>query len=326
MFKKIIFTLTLFFVASVQAYDLGDIDEIRNFFFTADLLYWKAHQDGLGYTTRPSNTQTTDDFTKKGLIQPNFHWDYGFRFGMGFDPDDQWHLDIFWTHLDSIATGETAYESTYSPFKGTFPVWSMSNDILKGDFVSRSEMRWKLRMNIVDIDLQREFYCWRCIVFIPQIGLRIPMLEQKMNVNYHGGSFYNGTDYNSMHNDFTGVGPRVSLFSNFALGDGFSLFARVAGSAIYGRFETDHHERLYDFERLHQSNKSYRVLWSCDYFAGLQWQTTFFCNLYQITFRTGWEQLWFFNENRFKRGHFGFFKKHRNLSFQGWTFNASLNF
>jgi len=326
MLKRIFFTSTLFISALANAYDLGELDEIRNFFFTADVLYWQAHQAGLSYTNRSSPVQTTDDFTKKELIEPRFHWDYGFRFGMGFDPDDQWHLDIFWTHLDSIATGQTHYESTDTPFKGSFPVWSMSNDILKGDFISKADSRWKLRTNIVDIDLQREFYCWKCLVFIPQIGLRIPMLEQKMHVNYYGGSFHNGVDSNSMHSDFTGIGPRLSLFSNYALGDGFSLFARVAGSALYGRYETNHHERFFDSERVHENKRYYRFLWSCDYFAGIQWQTTIFCNLYQITFRTGWEQLWFFNQNQFKRGHFGFFRKHRDLRYQGWTFNASLNF
>lgn len=324
--KRFFLLGALAWTTCVQAYDFEDLQDIRNFTFSADLLYWKAHQEGLAFTNLPSNVQTTTNFTKTNVVNPGFQWNYGFRLGMGFDPDEQWHVNIYWTHLDSFATGESKLNSLCAPFQGSFPIWSIGNDMLKGDFISNAQLRWKQRMNLIDFVVQREFYCWNQIFFIPEMGLRVALIEQKTQVNYEGGSFFSGIDRNNMHNDFAGAGPRVSLLTSYELGEGFSLFGRAAGSAIYGNFFVDHHEHYFNAERYHGQKKFSRFLWSCDYFAGLQWDTSFCCGLYAVTFRLGWEQLWFFNFNRLSRGQYEFFNGDRDLSFQGITFSTELNF
>ncbi len=125
---------------------------------------------------------------------------------------------------------------------------------------------WRLRLNLLDGELGREFFVSRHLTLRPFMGVRGAWIKQKLDANYEGttssyipyallysdttaaqggglvlqqptGSFC-GTvcSGNTFNNDFEGVGPRFGFNSEWMIGGGVSLYADAAISLLWGKF------------------------------------------------------------------------------------------
>lgn len=288
-----------------------------------EALYWTSEEDGLSYANKPSNILTTDDFTKTGLVHPNFHWEYGFCLQGGYAPHNSpWSYKIAWTYLASKATAAQYVDSDSPTWLGSFPVWSMAPSTLPGDYVSSSRMRWYLHTNIIDLDVKYAYCGFDNLILSPQIGLRCAILNQKLHVVYEGGSFFSGPDDNLMRNRFLGVGPRVGLNGEYCLGYGFSIRAFAAVAGMYGHYRDSHREEYIETSIFSQSSTSNHLAVSFDYRAGLAWKGKIFSCWPNVDVMISWDGHEFFNQNRMYRGNLGFFKKDRNLTLEGVTLSA----
>ena len=80
-------------------------------FISADLLYWRAFENGLDVCVPQSETNTVTDGTVASTFKgrardPRFNWDPGFRLGAGFNLGCS-NLDVaaYWTHFYSNSHG-----------------------------------------------------------------------------------------------------------------------------------------------------------------------------------------------------------------------------
>jgi len=294
-----------------------------NWHFRKELLYWTTFEDGLAFTNKHSDVLTTDDFTNTHKIHPDFHWEYGFRLAGGYTvPCTDWTFWVSWANIASKATGQKKGNSGPPDFDGRFPLWSMSPDRLMGDYVSDAKARWNLTTNIVDIEAQYK-YCWCNLEVTPQIGLRVAIINQKLNAKYTGGTFFSGIDENVMRNRFVGVGPRMGSGATYYIWRGISTFA---ATPMYGNFYDSHRETYLGADLYSAHNRRSNFTWSFDYQFGFQWEGVVFDSWPKIFLAVAWEGNEFFRQNRMQRGEFGFFKRNRNLSLMGWTFSASFCF
>ncbi len=132
-------------------------------FVSAEALYWRAYEQGLGYTNKPANVLETDDFTRNRLFKPSFDWEWGFRIGAGYIQEKRnWSYQAFWTNLKSKAHGQKSFNSGSPDFEGIFPVWSMGPDTLEGDYVSSASSTWHLTLNLFDLNAQYTFCLGKC--------------------------------------------------------------------------------------------------------------------------------------------------------------------
>ena len=109
------------------------------------------------------------------------------------------------------------------------------------------------QLNLVDIELGRNFWTSHYLAIRPHVGIRVAYLEQDYDIEHAGGNWgainaSSVTGYswgpqtalnNSVHldNDFKGVGLRSGLDSTWNLGCGWALYGDFAASIVYGTIQ-----------------------------------------------------------------------------------------
>ncbi len=220
------------------------IQQRNRLWISADLLYFLPHEKSIAMTNKDTDLFTTADVTEEPVVDPHFKWDFGCRVGLGYlFSDHQWDVALHWTHFN---THTTQHRSTHGNIGlGMFPIWSLSDDILPFDFVTKAKMRWNLNLNVLDLDFGRSF-SWGKVFFLrPFAGLRAAWIYQHMHVEYGGGIFANGLNFNmlnlaalestfgkdniAMRNNFFGIGPQLGIEPQVNLGKGFRLYGSACG-------------------------------------------------------------------------------------------------
>lgn len=306
-----------------------------NVWIAVDVLYWKPWERALVATNKKSNVFTTDDFTKAPVVHPNFNWSLGYRVSTGylFDPNF-WDVEASWTHFTSHVSQQRS--SHGSAFIGMFPIWSLSDDVITGDYVFESNLKWKVSVNMIDLQFGRYNRALNWLDLKPFFGLRSAWIKQHGDVVYEGGMFLigilrpgvslNGTDFIKMKNNYWGMGPRVGIAPRFIIAKGFSLNADAAISGLYGFFNIQQKETYLDVTRFFHQEHLNRFCWIGDLDAGVQWKRLFHHERYALTLKTDWEYHIFFHQFVLKRDDFGLVSKNRDLSMQGVTFSARFDF
>jgi len=309
---------------------------------TAAALYWSSHQDGMEYaivnqvqnpnaavaggavpTTTPLNQLTDAEYK-----HPSSKWDWGFRFGLGYcSPCDGWDVELLWTWYRGRAHGDANCVQNVN--NTVLPLWSdwvasyanAPGGAAPGGvlFADSAEMHWKLKMNLVDLELGRAFWVSRYLALRPFVGLRYASIKQHSDINYNGGSWVlinTGAftqpplnDEVDLQNNFRGAGLRAGLDTQWNFGCGWALYGDLAASIIYGRFRVDHDEIVVVANASPRNPVS--VLNSTEHFhscraildlaLGIQWSTMFCSCKYGFTGMLGWESHTFFDQNQMWR-------------------------
>ncbi|NGX59175.1 MAG: hypothetical protein KR126chlam3_00322 [Chlamydiae bacterium] len=339
-------------------------------------LYWNAHQDGMEYAIETSvkNPDISEPVTSyiaiNNLIDaeyktPDFKWNWGFKVDFGYNTTcDGWDFGVIWTWYRGKANDhiETETDDNHT----LLPLWSVSGSLIptsSGQHVvlwaTDIETQWKLELNLIDIELGREYWTSKYLSFRPFVGLRIAYLEQSFEIQHKGGSWSlsrleiddsNFNDKVDLDNDFKGVGVRAGFNTNWHFGCGWGLYGNFAASIVYGRFSLHHDEEIrlasapFDKTKLLETEESFHASRAMlDFALGIQWASLFCDCQYGFTVQLGWEQHLFFHQNQLwrvnaidfatnppflleKRGENVFFQRRGTLDTQGWTLKVQFEF
>ncbi len=334
-----------------------------DFIITVAGFYWNAHQDGMEYAI--NNNIVTPEFTPpfaqirelNNLIDadyktPNFKWDFGFKIGLGYCTTcDGWDLGVTWTWYRGKANGEVEAEPCDN--QTLLPLWSAfanTNGLIL--YACDIEHNWRLRLNLIDIELGRNFWTSKYLAIRPHVGIRIAYIKQNFDLFHRGGSWAtaNQDPFNNevdLKNDFHGVGVRAGLNSEWNIGCGWAIYGNWATSIIYGRFSIDHDEEnrqalaphnKTDILETHDSFRASRAI--LDLALGIQWSSMFYDCQYGFTGMIGWEHHLFFDQNQLWRvvrlgdvnlfpnnsGENVFQQRRGTLDTQGWTLKLKFEF
>lgn len=337
--KKIqmaIMTLLLTMVGQVQSDCCSSIDEecgkscscapawCGKGFFSADLLYWRAFEDGLDdcfpvddYDYISSSYGTILSRFKGKGEDPRFNWDAGFRLGTGYVFDSGWDIGVYWTHFHSHASKHYKQDS-YA-------------------FRNENEVHWNLNFEVVDLIVAHEFNSDSCFTWRPFAGLRGARIKQKLRTNSfsNGDSFeesssavaflsdYSSSNFatSSVHNKqrFLGIGPLIGLEADWSLGCNLSLYANASVAFLYGHFhvrskESDQFVDGADFCQERRKLSACQTV--LDAGVGIRWQTCLCGN--RAWLQLGLEHHSYFNQNRF--GTYG------DLCLDGANFSVGIEF
>lgn len=288
-------------------------------------VYWNANQDGMEYAIDnhvrtlleiPSAVEDIlplNNLIDASYVTPNFDWDFGFKIGLGYNTTcDGWDIGATWTWYRSKARDHV--EAEFSENHTLIALWSAYNDPLgHATFASDIETSWELQLNLIDIELGREFWVSKKMTFRPFIGLRIAFIDQEFDIQHKGGSWLVDDDgplnnLVELDNDFQGVGVRTGLNSIFHLGCGWGIYGDLGVSIVYGRFDINEKEtnreayNLYDKIPIMETKDHFRASRAMlDLGLGIQWGGLFCECQYGITVSLGWEQHLFFDQNQFWR-------------------------
>lgn len=293
-------------------------------FISADLLYWRVHQGGFACGCIPN--EINNFVTSEGNViskfrgdskDPHFKWNSGFRIGTGYDFGSQsWDIAAYWTHF------HTHIHDEHRP----------------------NQFRWKLDYEVVDVLLGYKF-CIESFIFRPFIGIRAPQIDQKVKskslIRYHifanAGSFSSFSRSSSENltsspisdfflakennkEKFRGVGPLIGIEADWNLGCGFSLYACVSVSSLYGHFKVRFNGCNTFLKGTNTCDKKahfHSCEFSTDAILGICWQQCF-CDNMQVIFQLALEQHRYFDHNHL--GSYG------DLCLDGASFSGSVLF
>lgn len=292
-----------------------------DFIATVAGFYWNAHIDGMEYaiTTNVVNPGTGSTSALNNLVDakyytPNFKWDLGFKVGLGYCTTcDGWDFGLNWTWYKGKANGQLETEADDNQTIVT--LWSAYSNLVGGPlFATDIDHNWNLRLNLIDLELGRNFWTSKYLALRPHVGLRIAYIKQKFSLEQRGGSFSAIStapafkDQVDLKNNFHGVGLRAGLNSEWNLGCGWAIYGNWAGSIVYGRFSVDHTETRtqatapYDETTILDTHYSKRASSAMlDLALGIQWSTMFCDCAYGFTGMIGWENHLFFDQNQLWR-------------------------
>ena len=184
---------------------------------TASGFYWNAHQDGMEYAVK---SEVFGDNTDRAFIingeyeNPSFKWNFGFKLGLGYNtPCDGWDIGILWTNYNGRASSHNESEAddntTLITLWSDFQLGDNSGPFYYPLFASDINTSWKLKLNLIDIELGRDSWFGTRLSVRPHMGLRVAYLIQDYNFEYSGGTFSNlmfdDSGLDGAYNDFVGT-------------------------------------------------------------------------------------------------------------------------
>jgi hypothetical protein len=275
----------------------------NGFFAIGDVLYWTASEDGLEYASRIS--VPLDGNFKERKVEPGFEWDFGFRLGIGalFERNDKWDLSLYTTYLRNEAerTSNASDPTTLLPIWGGGGFWQeligepFGTGAFLGDFASKAKATWVLNINLLDLEVGKNFFISKKISARPHLGIRGAWIRQDYKVKYDA-LFENPESFSlpfspastKMKADinFAGGGLRLGADATWHLYSCFGICGKFAASLLYGAVDTrqKYTGDSIDFNlftgfltpsTIHDSRSETRIQPAIETSLGLQWDADF---------------------------------------------------
>ncbi|MEX0961427.1 MAG: Lpg1974 family pore-forming outer membrane protein [Simkaniaceae bacterium] len=308
-------------------------------FVTADFIYWTSRMDGLGYATSGVRPTADIDPSKGSVKHPDFGFDPGFKVGLGLNlGHDGWDLFAQYTWLytskvsDSASSGvDSLADSQLSPLVYTTGTISSG----PSDTVSSARSSFDINLNVIDLELGRNFFVSRYLKIRPHFGLKGAWYDSYNNVNYVGDST---DDVNlnavSIHQDqdYWGVGIRAGMNTSWHFTRSFSVVGNVILSSLWGEFDVTRKDTEYNTldaalvndTYLNTENDFHSMKAVLELFLGLRWDTWFCNDDFHFSIDAGWEEQLWINHNQF----FSLYEEgsHGDLYFHGLTLKFRFDF
>jgi len=341
---------------------------------SADGLYWNAHQEGMEYAIgnevhvpvlnpSPEELQRLNNLINAKYEIPRSNWEFGYRFGFNYsNPCDGWDVGIQWTHFHTrsnihVETNPSENESLIALWSAFSPAQGQTT------FARDIETSWKVALNVVDLELGREFWISPLLSLRPFMALRYASLFQDLDIEHKGGSWsprmspaqdpFHGEV--QLDNDYKGIGIQSGLDTTWRIGCGWALYGHIAGSILYGCFSINHDEQIrlaispFDKTKILSTKDHFRASRAVlDLSLGVQWATLICDCKYGVAARLGWEHHLFFHQNQMwsvvrieaeqsgrlstlnaslnPSGENVFEQRQGNFSTQGWTLSFAFSF
>lgn len=317
--------------------------QVRNgadLFIYGDLLYWNAHENGLFYAIENDSATPSSNLAEAEVKNIHGKWNWGFRVGAGYNmPHDGWDIRTTWLRFTDNAKKHARAEDADD---AVFPTLaSPFNRIANDETCQRAKAHWRFRLDQVDLDMGREFFVSKWLTLRPHGGLRTDWIHQKLNTeykNFAGTATPNEVEV-ELKDRWWGIGLEAGLDTQWGLGGGWSVFGNMTAAIIYGFHHLDFDEENTPASAVTTSSgkfidldNHYRISHPVlDIAMGLRWDNMFSDDRVHLGLQVGWEHHVYFSQNQFPNFvddvNLGKFVVNQgDLTLQGWTFSARLDF
>ncbi len=284
-------------------------------YFDASFIFWQPSEDNLeiGFantTARSGETFTNTDGINGNFVNMDFNFKPGFKVGMGYDFDyDSWdmHAEYTWFHATNSTHSNGPAGGQLIRIVGA-PVEDITNSLYNS-----ARGSWKLKMDIVDLDIGRWCYVGTKLTFRPNFGARADWIRQSLSnvasrtavVTPAGVT----ADVATVHQNSVSwaLGPKVGLDANWNFGWGLRFFGNTEADLLFTKYTrlkyNETHSGANSEAGLPFSTKQtqvYCVRPHLDLELGFGWGTYIDCNNWYLDFALGYEFQVFFNQNMFR--------------------------
>ena len=315
-----------------------------DWFVTGDYTFWTAREDNIEFAvgTIVQGPGAVKGGGKGHIYRPDDKWVSGFKVGMGTDfCHDGWDLYAEYTWFKSTSSNNKP--QGFSPnFMFGDPTlgdiyWNIDAHEPEFNGYTSASAKWRLNMNIVDLELGRNFYVSPRLMLRPFYGLKGAWNKQKMNVAFVGiQSTQTGTFIPivaSMDNALKtwGIGLRAGVDTSWHFCRNFSILGDLAFTALWEQFKSRRYDNTASGGAVLDSfvdNKEnqYLVKPIIEWMAGLKWETGLSCDAYHLSITAAWEEQVWFGQNQFMRTRNTSVGTGGDLTLQGLTVDVRFDF
>jgi len=290
----------------------------NNLTVSADFLAWFASQEPASIwtgviTTKPNRAVWA-------LPGFDFPWDYGFRIGAGYAlPHDQWDTALSWSWFRT----EAAHRIPSQPSALIQPEFDAG--FLSGANPQSMSARWSLLFNVFDWELGRKYSVGKDIFVQPFLGVKGGWIHQSIEAKYNDLVLlviFPTTNFGKEHleNHFWGVGPSAGVNTQWNVGNFFSLLGDFSTATMWGVWTCNdvYRNTLSQSYSVDTGNSPLGALMFRG-FLGMGWKSKS-----RFAAKLGYEtQVWL---NQLRISTFQLQRLHHDLTLQGITLNAQLDF
>ena len=284
-----------------------DVKDGADLFLTADALFWRAEEDGLEFAERTFQG-TGSNFTDGKVLNPDFDWKWGFRVGIGYNtPHDGWDLYLNWVRFTTHSHKEYSVNpAAIIPRDALYASTGSNSANGPTTNIHEAENHWHLKLNLLDLEMGREFFVSKWLTLRPFVGVRSAWIDQKIDNDYKFETSVGATEtaYSiDQRCRFWGLGVRSGLNTLWSLGCGWGIYGNAAISLLPGRFHIryDQDSTTAAVTTEHDSKDHLNVARAVtDLALGLRWDKLTCDDAYHIAIRVGFEQHHFFGQNQFR--------------------------
>ncbi len=293
-----------------------------------DFLYWHASQEPTSSWAHQITLVPTDDindsiaqgtyFTESNV---HFRWSPGVRLGIQYKPDHFIDAKLYWTHFstktnDSITTTQNHW--ILPEFFNGFSTIHVYN---------AAQIDWHLNMNMIDAKMGHPFHPLDALTIHPSVGIKGGTINQSIHSAWKMTlldiQLYNSTE--NVNNHFSGLGPSLSLDSQWHLYKGISIRSDLETAWLWGRWNVSDiyfspTSILGPQKNIKSETHNSLGSFMSSYFLGFEW--TFQAKA-QVTLKVGYEmQFW---SNQLRLPVFQALPVHGDLTLQGGTCGIYIN-
>lgn len=276
-------------------------------------IYWQAKEINIAIATHvvTSNPNTAiDKVTYATPIIQSFDFHPGFKIGAGMSfKRDDWALYGEYTRFK--ADESAGYDVGINfQFQENYLLSTPLN--LNSNFVFKSvKSKWHLSFDMLDLELSRPFYVGQKVVFEPHFGLNGGWIDQRFNLSGVAQfSSVKDNDFNILANfkqDSWLIGPRAGLDSKWMISCYLRVFANVAASLYYQKFEIKNNSSRFDIfpgilngtEQNFVKYEISRIIPSAELCLGLGYGKYFFDNQWYFDLCAGYNFIYFWHQGQF---------------------------
>ena len=314
-------------------------------FVTSDYTYWTAREDSLefAFTIVTQGAIPTQSAGQGKVYRINNKWASGFKVGLGTDfCHDGWDVYAEYTWFNSTTDkhiGGFAVDST--PLGAVSLVdgyWNVNGNFTQGNIAyTSSSAKWRVNMNVVDLEMGRNFYVSPRLTLRPFYGLKGAWNKQHMNVNFDGLDSAvpapapvpaELATTNKIKN--WGVGVRGGMDASWHFTRSFSFIGDMAFTALWEQFKVTRYDTLAESgvvrSTIDLKEDLYVVKPIIEWMLGLKWETGLSCDTYHLAISAAWEEQVWFGQNKFLRVPGCAPTAGDDLTFQGLTVDVRFDF
>ncbi len=297
-------------------------------FFSADFIWWRVQEDGLEYAFTGAGNGLVS--TSKGkLYHPEFKYEPGFKVGAGLKfRHDGWDLYAQYTWLHTRGSSSVAPDADDDSLL-TSNIFVPIDGTLNTSLLASASSSWKVQLNVLDIELGRDFWISKWLTLRPYTGMKFSWNNQRFNATYDGftPAPILGDDLGlKMKLNQFGVGVRSGLDTAWYMWKHWSIFGEFAATGLLNYFDshrTDTDTTADIVVNNVKKKSNHRVTAVLEWALGLRYETTWHQDDYMFTIQAGWEEQIWFNQNQFI---FMPNSAANDLNFEGLQLKVAFNF
>lgn len=264
---------------------------------SADFIYWHAAETGLDYAVNNFSESSASVEAAGSIYTPNFTYDPGFRVGLGLGlAHDAWDVMAEYTcfHTPTITTASTF--KTPSPFTKD-SIASLNN-------ISSASSQWRLRLDVIDLDLGRNYFISQYLTLRPYFGLKAVWNRQLFDTSSSLYAVIPTTDVlNTIQNYHSfGIGLSTGINTSWQFNRNWNIYGNYSLSGISTSVTSTYKSLLNDSTVFIKSKAHQTVLQPIAEIAmGLGYDCYFNDDNYHVGIQLGWEFQYWNNTNPFKQ-------------------------